>query len=135
MGSKMKAGMILYGDNAAGALVEETEESEEDFRREMIKQAIAGKIDATVGERVKKLDKVFGGASRPNVIKLVVGDRPAEPEEPSVFSIVTPTMVAPRHNLLDLIEQVREGTLKVARRNGKAKAPEPRDSSAQISLF
>jgi len=40
MGQKMKAGQLLYGDNAAGALVQENEEDEEDLRREMIRLAL-----------------------------------------------------------------------------------------------
>jgi len=138
MGSKMKAGMILYGDNAAGALVEETEETDEDFRREMIKKAIAGKVDATVGERVKKLDKVFGGANRPDVVKLVVGNRPTAPAptETDVLSVIVPTMVMPHSssNLLDLIERAREGTLLVGKRGAKPKAAAPPPDN-QLSLF
>ncbi len=52
MGQKMKAGMILYGDSAAGALIDETEEEEEDLRREMIRQALQGKSYEALGDVV-----------------------------------------------------------------------------------
>ena len=42
MGVKMKAGMVIYGDNAAGALVDETDEDDDDLRREMIRHALQG---------------------------------------------------------------------------------------------
>ena len=50
MGAKMKAGMVMYGDNAAGALVDESEEDEDDLRREMIRHALQGKSYESVGE-------------------------------------------------------------------------------------
>jgi hypothetical protein len=52
MGQKMKAGMILYGDNAAGALIDQTEEEEEDLRWEMIQQALQGKSYEALGDVV-----------------------------------------------------------------------------------
>jgi hypothetical protein len=102
----------------------------------MIKKAIAGQVHETVGERVNH-GKVFGGASRPNVISLVVGDRPKPSDEDSIFSVVTQVaLVKPRNNLLELIEQVRDGTLKVGKRGGtgKSKAPAP-PPDGQFSLF
>ncbi len=52
MGAKMKAGLVMYGDNAAGALVDETDEDEEDFRREMIRHALQGKSYEALGDVV-----------------------------------------------------------------------------------
>ena len=49
MGAKMKAGMVMYGDNAAGALVDETDEDEDDLRREMIRHALQGKSYEALG--------------------------------------------------------------------------------------
>lgn len=40
--AKMKAGMVMYGDNAAGALVDKTDEDDDDLRREMIRHARHG---------------------------------------------------------------------------------------------
>ncbi len=48
----MKAGMVMYGDNAAGALVDETGEDEDDLRREMIRHALQGKSYEALGDVV-----------------------------------------------------------------------------------
>lgn len=47
MGQKMKHGMLLYGDDAAGALIES---DEEDVARAMIKRAMSGMTIENVGE-------------------------------------------------------------------------------------
>ena len=52
MGQKMKAGQLLYGDNAAGALVDENEDDDEDMRREMIRLALQGKSYEALGDVV-----------------------------------------------------------------------------------
>jgi len=52
MGQKMKAGQLLYGDNAAGALVSENEDDDEDLRREMIRLALQGKSYEALGDVV-----------------------------------------------------------------------------------
>ena len=48
----MKAGKVVYGDNMAGALVDETDEDEKDFRREMIRHALQGKSYEALGNVV-----------------------------------------------------------------------------------
>jgi hypothetical protein len=48
MGEKMKAAMLLYGDDAAGALIEN--DGDEDLAREMIKRALTGKSIECAGE-------------------------------------------------------------------------------------
>lgn len=47
MGEKMKAAMLLYGDNAAGALVDSN--GDDDLAREMVRRALDGKTIATAG--------------------------------------------------------------------------------------
>ena len=48
MGTKMKYAMMLYGDNAAGILVDDT--GEDDIERQMIQQALEGKTYESLGE-------------------------------------------------------------------------------------
>jgi hypothetical protein len=57
MGEKMKAAMLLYGDNAAGALVDS--DGEDDLAREMIRRALGGKTIETAAD-INGLS-LFGG--------------------------------------------------------------------------
>jgi len=59
MGEKMKAAMLLYGDNAAGALVDS--DGEDDLAREMIRRALGGKTIETAG--AVNGQSLFGGES------------------------------------------------------------------------
>jgi hypothetical protein len=50
MGTKMKYAMMLYGDNAAGTLIDETEETDEDIAREMMRRAVEGATYEDLGQ-------------------------------------------------------------------------------------
>jgi hypothetical protein len=50
MGTKMKFAMMLYGDNAAGTLVDETDETDDDIQREMMRRAVEGVTYEDLGQ-------------------------------------------------------------------------------------
>jgi hypothetical protein len=57
MGAKMKSAMLLYGDNAAGALIDD--DGEDDLARKLIQQALEGKAIRAVGDINGR--SLFGG--------------------------------------------------------------------------
>jgi hypothetical protein len=65
----MKAAMLLYGDNAAGALVDS--EGEDDLAREMIRRALGGKTIETAG--AVNGQSLFGGET---VVAIPVSESP-----------------------------------------------------------
>jgi hypothetical protein len=69
MGEKMKAAMLLYGDNAAGALVDS--DGEDDLAREMIRRALDGKTIEAAG--AVDGQSLFGGET---VVAIPVSDSP-----------------------------------------------------------
>jgi len=50
MGTKMKFAMMLYGDNAAGTLIDETDETDDDIQREMMRRAVEGVTYEDLGQ-------------------------------------------------------------------------------------
>lgn len=69
MGQKMKAAMLLYGDNAAGALVDS--DGEDDLAREMIRRALNGTTIENAGALNGR--SLFGGET---VTAVPVSDSP-----------------------------------------------------------
>jgi hypothetical protein len=97
MGAKMKAGMVMYGDNAAGALVDETEEEEDDLRREMIRQALQGKSYAALGE----------------VVNLFTDPNQRVPVAVSTSPTGSPTAASPRLTIFDLLLAQAKGEIQI----------------------
>ena len=52
MGRKMKAAQLLYGKEAAGVLVEA---DDDDIQRQVIRDALQGKVATSAGEMMEKL--------------------------------------------------------------------------------
>ena len=69
MGEKMKAAMLLYGDNAAGALVDS--DGEDDLAREMVRRALGGKTIEAAG--AINGQSLFGGET---VVAVPVSESP-----------------------------------------------------------
>jgi len=63
MGQKMKSAMLLYGDNAAGALIES---DDDDLSREMMRRALEGKTIQSAGDLNGK--SLFGAGDEKPVI-------------------------------------------------------------------
>jgi hypothetical protein len=61
LGTKMKSAMLLYGDNAAGALVENNDDA--DLARELIRRALAGKAFDQIAELQLEGRSLFGSDS------------------------------------------------------------------------
>jgi Uncharacterised methyltransferase family (DUF6094) len=91
MGEKMKAAMLLYGDNAAGALVDS--DGEDDLAREMIRRALGGKTIETAG--AVNGQSLFGGET---VVAIPVSDSPMG--SPIATSPVLPVMAPEPAQLL-----------------------------------
>lgn len=83
MGQKMKAAMLLYGDNAAGALVDS--DGEDDLAREMIRRALDGKTIENAG--ALNGHSLFGGET---VVAVPVTESPLG--SPLAASPVLPTL-------------------------------------------
>ena len=83
MGQKMKAAMLLYGDNAAGALVDN--DGEDDLAREMIRRALDGKTIENAG--ALNGHSLFGGE---NVVAVPVTESPLG--SPLAASPLLPTL-------------------------------------------
>ena len=63
MGQKMKSAMLLYGDNAAGALIES---DDDDLSREMMRRALEGKTIQSAGDLNGK--SLFGAEDQKPVV-------------------------------------------------------------------
>ncbi len=70
MGRKMKAAQMLYGKEAAGVLVEV---DDDDIQRQLIREALQGKVAANAGEMAERLRIFSTGDERP----LLVSTSPA----------------------------------------------------------
>ena len=97
MGQKMKAGQLLYGDNAAGALVDENEEDEEDLRREMIRLALQGKSYEALGD----------------VVNLFADPNQRVPVAVTTSPTGSPTATSPRLTVFDLLLAQARGEIQV----------------------
>jgi hypothetical protein len=102
MGAKMKAGMVMYGDNAAGALVDETDEDEDDLRREMIRQALQGQSYEALGEVVSLFTDPQQGA----IVPVAVTTDPTD----------SLTFASPRLTIFDLLLAQAKGGIVVERK-------------------
>jgi hypothetical protein len=99
MGAKMKAGMVMYGDNATGALVDETDEDEEDLRREMIRHALQGQSYEALGE----------------VVSLFTDSQQRVPVAVPMSPIGLSTATSPRLTIFDLLLAQARGKVQVSR--------------------
>jgi hypothetical protein len=100
MGAKMKAGMVMYGDNAAGALVDETDEDEDDLRREMIRHALQGKSYEALGD----------------VVSLFIDPQQRVPVAVKTSPSGSPTATSPRLTIFDLLLAQAKGEVSVERK-------------------
>jgi hypothetical protein len=65
MGRKVKAAQFLYGKEAAGVLVEV---DDDDIQRQLIREALQGKVAANAGEMAGKLRIFSTGDERPVLV-------------------------------------------------------------------
>jgi len=65
MGRKMKAAQTLYGKEAAGVLVEV---DDDDIQRQLIREALQGKVAANAGEMAERLTIFSNGSERPVMV-------------------------------------------------------------------
>ncbi len=100
MGAKMKAGMVMYGDNAAGALVDETDGDEDDLRREMIRHALQGKSFEALGD----------------VVNLFTDPQQCVPVTVTTGPSGLPTATSPRLTIFDLLLAQAKGDVSVERK-------------------
>jgi hypothetical protein len=85
MGQKMKSAMLLYGDNAAGALIES---DDDDLSREMMRRALEGKTIQSAGDLNGK--SLFGAEDQKPV---VITQSPLGSS--TAVSVLMPVMAAP----------------------------------------
>jgi hypothetical protein len=132
MGTKMKYAMMLYGDNAAGILVDDTGDAEADIERQMIQQALEGKTYESLGE--------FDLQGRPGGNRLFTTDEqhPAmdvtdSPTHRGPSALGSPTAVSPRMPDVEppaLTWEKAQNLMALKKVRAKQAVPE-----AQISMF
>ena len=124
MGTKMKYAMMLYGDNAAGILVDDTGDAEADIERQMIQQALEGKSYESLGE----LNRLFTTDEQHPAMD--VTDSPTH-RGPSALG--SPTAVSPRMPDVEpaaLTWEKAQNLMALKKVRAKQATPE-----AQISMF
>jgi hypothetical protein len=125
MGTKMKFAMMLYGDNAAGTLVDETDETDDDLQREMMRRAVEGVTYEDLGQLNGHL---FTDENQHEVMD--VTDSPLG--SPTAQSTPLPTIDQPaavQRTMMDML--IMLGGAKPARKR-TSKSPDP---ALQASLF
>lgn len=125
MGTKMKFAQMLYGDNAAGTLVDESDETDDDIQREMMRRAVEG---ATYEDLGALNGHLFTDENQYEVMDMT--DSPMG--SPTAASAPLPTFDQPtaaQHTMTDLL-MVMAGT-GFAKKKGKTKAV----SEFQAPLF
>lgn len=93
MGAKMKSAMLLYGDNAAGALVDS--DGEDDVAREMIRRALTGKAFTQIADLNLNGRSLFGSET---VKAVPISDSPVG--TPVAASPVLPVLATDMVNTL-----------------------------------
>jgi hypothetical protein len=93
----MKAAMLLYGDNAAGALVDN--DGDDDLTREVIRQALTGKTIVSAGSISGQ--SLFGGET---VLNVPFTESPMG--SPVAISPALPILAAPEPIVLAQVAQL-----------------------------
>ncbi len=125
MGTKMKFAQMLYGDNAAGTLVDESDETDDDIQREMMRRAVEG---ATYEDLGALNGHLFTDENQYEVMDMT--DSPMG--SPTAASAPLPTFDQPtaaQHTMTDLLMMMAGST--APKKKGKAKVV----SEFQASLF